>query len=134
MSDGPIDDDTQNRLLQTFTVGLTAYAAVTWAFIQPLIAYADPDWLATFGYVLATGIALTYLGIAVQKIPAFVAVIGGAIAFAAMLGLAWVMILAGTKADGTAELCSRVQADMLSPHPSRTDAPAIFAALKCSPQ
>jgi hypothetical protein len=130
----PIDERAHGHLLQSVTVGLTAYAAVTWALAQPLIAFADPGWLGALGYVLATGVALTYLALAVPRMPTIIAVVGGAITCAGALGLAWAMIVASTKADRTAELCSRVQADMLSAHPSRTDAPAIFSALKCSAQ
>jgi len=117
------------RTLQVFAAG----AAVLAFSASPLMRYADPVEIWTFGIALASMIIINLiedeeanspLGIVTTRVVGY-----GTICLIVWWSSDWT-----SSAKANDRRCLAIQGDMLSAQPRRADGPDLFQALGCRPQ
>ena len=125
----PMDDDASRAM----AAASAAFAVITGYFALPILRFLDPSATETFGLMLATGVAGSWLARMLRygrmwEIPMI------ALTLIGFLGLGGLVILQGVPAsDANKTRCMGLQNDMLSVSPRRRDGPQLFQALGCEP-
>jgi hypothetical protein len=117
------------------TWGLGAAALIVFAMAGPVLSYGDGLHLAGVGGLLGLAV-LAYHTVYIREgadryLWLSVALTAGLTGGIAMIG-EMMTIMDNARANDTR--CADIQHDMLAAQPRRTDGPALFYALGCSPQ
>ena len=126
--------DRRRERLIALTGGLLASTFVVSFLTQPLMRFVDPEALSIATPFLVVGILITYyrfvFGTGVKRIDLIEVLCLASGIF--LLVIAWVD--AQRISNATDAACGRLEVDMLSAQPARTNSAEVFDALQCRPQ
>jgi len=128
-------DEIENRKTQvtTATGGFIAGGVVAAYFAQPLLEFADPEWLTLVGGLLAITCIWLWGAFVLDwpKRNTLITIVFGA---CALVGLVTIVTEAIRTANRNDDRCRTIEKEMLSLNPRRDDLPGLFDVLKCRPQ